>query len=232
MTVAFWLLIIGAYLLGSMPAAYLVAKWSRGIDIRQYGSGNAGASNVTTIVGKRWGLPVIIFDIVKGMVAIYVAQHIGLGTTGQVVTGLATIVGHNWPIFLRFKGGRGGLTTLGVALILAPKLALPLFAMVLILALFKQMALGTVLAMAALPICASLLSQPLGITEPLPLSLGFLATFLLTVIKRLIRPRAPIAASVSTGQLLVNRLLFDRDIRDRKVWIHRSPIDDNQPGSG
>lgn len=231
MAVEFWLMIIGAYLLGSVPAAYLAAKWSRGIDIRQYGSGNVGAANVTTIVGKRWGIPVIVFDVAKAMIAIYVAQRIGLGATEQVATGLATIIGHNWPVFLRFRGGRGGLTTLGMAIILAPELALSLLAMLLVFALFKQTALGTVLAIAALPVGASLLSQPLGITEPLPLSLGFLATFLLTVIRRLIRPRAPIAASVSTGQLLVNRLLFDRDIRDRKAWIHRAPIEGKQPGS-
>ncbi|MFC2002644.1 glycerol-3-phosphate acyltransferase [Chloroflexota bacterium] len=218
--------IIGAYLLGSVPAAYLVAKRLRGIDLRQYGSGNVGASNVMTVVSKRWGIVVIVFDLVKGMVAVYVAQHLGLNITQQVVVGLAAIIGHNWPVFLRFNGGRGGLTTLGVALILAPQLALPSFLIVLIFALFRQMALGTILAITALPVCSWFLSQPWGITkEPLPLSLGFLAIFLVTVIRRLTVPRAAIAASVSTKELLINRLLFDRDIRDRQTWIHRTPIE-------
>lgn len=117
---------VGAYLLGSVPAAYLVAKWSRGIDIRQFGSGNVGASNVLTSVSRRWSIPVIIFDLVKGLLAIYIAQLIGLGVTQQVAVGLATIIGHNWPVFLCFAGGRGGLTIMGVTLILAPKLALSL----------------------------------------------------------------------------------------------------------
>jgi len=223
--VEFGLLTVGAYLLGSVPAAYLVAKWVRGIDIRQYGSGNVGAANVSTIISKRWAIPVIIFDLVKGMVLVYVAQQIGLGTTQQVTVGLAAIIGHNWPVFLRFNGGRGGLTLLGVAIILAPQLALPLFLIVIIFGLFRQMALGTLVALTALPVCSWLLSQPLGITEnPLELALGTLAILLLAVIRRLTVPRADIATPVSTGQLLLNRLIFDRDIRDRETWIHRTPL--------
>jgi len=223
--VEFGLLTVGAYLLGSVPAAYLVAKWVRGIDIRQYGSGNVGAANISTIVSKRWAIPVIIFDLVKGMVLVYVAQRLGLGTVQQVTVGLAAIIGHNWTIFLRFNGGRGGLTLLGVAIILAPQIALPLFLIVIIFGLFRQMALGTLVALTALPVCTWFLSQPLGITEnPLELSLGTLAILLLAVIRRLTVLRADIAASVSTGQLLFNRLFFDRDIRDAKAWIHRTPL--------
>lgn len=225
MIVEFGLLTVGAYLLGSVPAAYLVAKWVRGIDIRQYGSSNVGAANVSTIISKRWAIPVIIFDLVKGMVLVYVAQRTGLGTTQQVVVGLAAIIGHNWPVFLRFNGGRGGLTLLGVAIILAPQIALPLFLIVIIFGLFRQMALGTLVALTALPVCSWLLSQPLGITEnPLELALGTLAILLLAVIRRLTVPRADIAASVSNRQLLFNRLFFDRDIRDAKAWIHRTPL--------
>jgi len=224
-TVEFVLLIVGAYLLGSVPAAYLVAKWSRGIDIRQYGSGNVGAANISTIVSKRWAIPVITFDLLKGMILVYVAQQIGFGIIQQATVGIAAIVGHNWPVFLRFNGGRGGLTLLGVAIILAPQLALPLFLIVIISGMFRQMALGTLMAITALPVCSWFFSQPLGITEDsLGLTLGFVAIFLVTVIRRLTIPRADIAASVSTGQLLVNRLLFDRDIRDREAWIHRIPL--------
>ena len=217
---------VGAYLLGSVPAAYLVAKWSRGIDIRQFGSGNVGASNVLTSVSRRWSIPVIIFDLVKGLLAIYIAQLIGLGVTQQVAVGLATIIGHNWPVFLCFAGGRGGLTIMGVALILAPKLALILIAIAFILSVFRQLALGTILVIAALPVGSWFLGRQLGITEePLMLSLGFLAIFLVTIIRRLTAPRTSLAASVSTGQLIINRLLFDRDIRDREAWIHRAPTE-------
>ena len=227
MAVEFTLTVIGAYLLGAVPAAYLVARWVRGIDLRQYGSGNVGAANVITVVSKRWGIAVIAFDLVKGMVAVYVARWIGLDISQQAAVGLATIVGHNWSVFLRFSSGRGGLTTAGVAIAVAPWLGLSLLAFTLILGLFRQLALGMILAVAALPVCSWFLSQPLGITEDpedvLPLSLGFLAIFLVTLIRRLTVPRAAIAASVSTGELIVNRLFFDRDIRDRETWIHRAP---------
>ena len=228
MTLEFTSTVIGAYLLGAVPAAYLIAKWARGIDLRQHGSGNVGASNVITVVSKRWGIAVIAFDLLKGMVAVYMARWIGLDIVQQVAAGLATIVGHNWSVFLRFSSGRGGLTTAGVAIAVAPWLGLSLLAFTLILGLFRQLALGMILAVAALPACSWFLSQPLGITEDpedvLPLSLGFLAIFLVTLIRRLTVPRAAIAASVSTGELIVNRLLFDRDIRDRETWIHRTPI--------
>ena len=225
MAVEFGLLTAGAYLFGSVPSAYLVAKWSRGIDIRHYGSGNVGAANILTVVSKRWGIPVIIFDLVKGMILVYVAQWVGLSVIQQVTVGLAAIIGHNWPIFLHFKGGRGGLTLLGVAIILAPQLALPLFLIVIISGLFRQMALGMLVATIALPVCSWFLGQPLGITEdPLGLTLGFLAIFLVTVVRRLAVPRSAIATSISTPELLFNRLFFDRDIRDRKAWIHRTPL--------
>ena len=91
-------LLIAAYLLGSVPAAYLVAKWSRGIDIRKYGSGNVGASNIVRIVSTRWAIPVIIFDVGKGAVMVWAAQLLGLGIAQQVTVGLAAIIGHNWPV--------------------------------------------------------------------------------------------------------------------------------------
>ena len=219
----FILLVIGAYLLGSVPAAYLVAKWTRGIDIRKYGSGNVGASNVLAVASKRWSIPVIIFDLGKGMLAIYVARLIGLEVYQQVMIGIAAIVGHNWSIFLRFSGGRGFLTLLGVAFILVPKLALVLAIIAFACLPFRQLSIGALFALTLLPIASWFLSQPLGINERLPVTLGFLAMFLIVVFRRLTAPRTSVTASVSRGQLFVNRLLFDRDIRDREAWIHRAP---------
>ena len=214
-------LLVAAYLLGSVPAAYLVAKWSRGIDIRKYGSGNVGASNVVRIVSKRWAIPVIIFDLGKGALMVWAAQLLGLGIAEQVTVGLAAVVGHCWPVFLRFNGGRGAMTTIGVAFILIPWLALILLAVAFLFSPFRQLALGTTVAMAALPLCIWLLNQPFGIEEPLPLTLGFLAIFLVALLRRLTAPRTSLSASVPPGQLIINRLLFDRDIRDREAWIKR-----------
>ncbi len=224
MTAASVLAVIGAYLLGAVPAAYLVAKWARGIDLRQYGSGNIGAANVITTVSKRWGVVVVAFDLLKGMAAVYVARWIGLDMALQAAAGVAVIVGHNWSVFLRFSSGRGGLAIAGVAIALAPPLGLSLVTFTLILGLFRQLALGMLIAVVALPIGGWFLSQPLGITDdPLPLTLGFTVILILTLIRRAPVPRSAIAASLSTAELLLNRLLFDRDIRNREDWIHRTP---------
>ena len=223
MAIAFFiLLVIGAYLLGSVPSAYLVARWARGIDIRQYGSGNVGASNVLAAASKRWTILVIIFDLAKGIIPVYIAQLIDLPVYQQMIVGLATITGHNWPVFLRFSGGRGLLTTVGVVLILAPWLALVLVVIAFAWLPFRQLAPGTLAALILLPIFGWFLNHPFGIEKSLSLTLGFIAIILLVIIRRLSAPRTPFTASVPQRELIINRLLFDRDIRDRKVWLSRS----------
>ena len=232
MVIELALLILGAYLLGSIPFAYLVAKWFRRIDLRRYGSGNVGVSNLLRLTSKRLAIPVIIFDLGKGMVMVWVAQLAGLSTGQQVIVGLAAVIGHNWSVFLRFSAGRGIMTTLGVV-ILFPKLALVLLIIAFSGLPFGLMATSTLCAVALIPLCSWfssapvinwLLGQPLGITERLPVTLGFLAIFLIAVIRRLTAPRTSLTASVTKGKLFVNRLLFDRDIRGRKAWIHRAPL--------
>jgi len=222
------LLILGAYLLGSVPTAYLAAKWSRGIDIRRFSDGNVGATNLLRLTSKRIAIPVIIFDLGKGMVMVWTAQLLGLDTTQQVTVGLAAIIGHSWPVFLRFNGGRGILTTLGVVFILVPWLGLIALIIAYSMAPFRQLALGTIIAVASLPIFSWFLPQLFGIEKPLPITVGFVAIFLLAVIRRLTAPRTIFTPSVSRGQLFVNRLLFDRDIRDRDAWINRRPAEQQE----
>ena len=223
MAIEFGLLVLGAYLMGSVPAAYLAAKLSRGIDIRQYGDANVGATNLLRLTSKRITIPVIIFDLGKGLIMVVVAQLVGLGIAQQVTVGLAAIIGHNWPVFLRFHGGRGALTSLGIALILPLINNLVPWGIVAFLAIagvglfvIHSLPVGLAAGIAALPLVS------LGVGEPLSLTLGFLVMFLLLVIRRLAAPRTAFTASVSRGQLLVNRLLFDRDIRDREAWIHHA----------
>jgi glycerol-3-phosphate acyltransferase PlsY len=223
--IEFGLLTLGAYLLGSMPAAYLAARWFRGIDIRQFGTGNVGASNLLRLTSKRIAIPVIIFDVGKGALMVWTAQLLGLDITQQVTVGLAAIIGHNWPVFLRFNGGRGILTTLGIVFILVSRPWLGLIILIIAygMAPFRLLALGTIIAVASLPIFSWFLPQLFGIEKPLPITLGFVVIFLLVVIRRLTARRTIFTASVTLRQLLVNRLLFDRDIRDRKAWIDRRP---------
>ena len=235
MAIEFGLLTLGAYLLGSVPAAYLAARWSRGIDIRQFSDGNVGSTNLMRLTSKRIAIPVVIFDLGKGALMVWIAQLLGLDIPQQVTVGLAAVIGHNWPVFLRFNGGRGILTTLGIIFILVPRPWLGLIALIIAygMAPFRQLALGTIIAVASLPIFSWLLPQLFGIEKPLPITLGFVAIFLLVVTRRLTAPRTIFTASVTLRQLFVNRLLFDRDIRDRKVWIDRRlPEQQGKQGKG
>jgi len=230
MAIEFILLILGAYLLGSVPAAYLAAKWSSGIDIRKYGTGKVGAANVLSAVSKWLAIPVGIFDIGKGALTVWVAQLLGLSAAEQVTVGIITIIGHNWPVFLRFKGGRGIFTTLGVITMLSPWLGLIGLVIGYALAPFRQLALGVFLALVSLPIFSWFLSQPLNIEDRLAITLGFMALALIALLKRLVAAKTPLSKSVSPGQLVINRLLFDRDIRDRKAWINRKTSEQQRKG--
>lgn len=222
MVIRFILLLIGAYLLGSVPAAYLVAKWRRGIDIRHYGSGNVGASNVLAAVSKPWSVAVMIFDVGKGALPVWLAQLAGFGASQQAIIGIAAIMGHNWTVFLHFQGGRGISTSLGVATLLAPRVGPVALVVAYLFAPFHQLSLGVLITLVALPILALSLSQPLAIAAPAPVSLAYLAILLLALFRRLTVPRSPISASVPTGELILYRLLFDRDIKDRKAWISQT----------
>ena len=230
MAIEFGLLTLGAYILGSVPAAYLAARWFRGIDIRQCGDGNVGSTNLMRLTSKRIAIPVVIFDLGKGALMVWIAQLVGLDITQQVTVGLAAVIGHNWPVFLRFNGGRGIFTSLGVISILVPWLGLIVLIIAYGLAPFHQLAVGVFLALIFAPAGAGFLSQPLGVTDKLPIALGFLAIFLVVVIRRLTAPRTVFTASVTPGQLLVNRLIFDRDIRDRQAWIKQRPSQGEKQG--
>jgi glycerol-3-phosphate acyltransferase PlsY len=232
--IAFIPLLVGAYLVGSIPTAYLVARWRQGIDIRQYGSGNVGASNVVRSSGKWLAAVVSIVDLAKGVLMVWAAQAAGLALGLQVAVGLAAIIGHNWPVFLRFSGGRGVLTTMGVAFVL-PLVNGPLvpWAFIISLALgavfifgLHNLPLGTIIGVAVLPLVSWLFGEPLAFI------LGFLAMLLLMVIRRLTAPRTSFTASVATGELLINRFLLDRDIRDREAWIYRKPALTRKKGEG
>jgi acyl phosphate:glycerol-3-phosphate acyltransferase len=231
MVIKFILLLVGGYLMGAIPAAYLAARWMRGIDLRQYGSGNVGGANLIK-VGARWiAVLVVIFDIGKAMPAVWVAHLVGLDLTQQVAVGIAGVIGHNWPVFLRFNGGRGIATIIGVAFI-APLVngyipwSLIVFITIMILNVLtvRRIPEGIGIAVALMPI----VSWVAG--EPLELILGFIAMFVIMVIRRLTPPRTQVSASVTTGELLLNRLLFDRDIRDRETWINQQRVKPKEAG--
>lgn len=222
MTVYFILLLIASYFSGSIPSAYLMGKWFRGIDIRKFGSGNVGVSNLIHATSVPIALPAIVIDLAKGIVPLWIANVIGLGLAQQAAIAAASVIGHNWSIFLNFNSGRGALTTLGVTLFLPlfngyfPWEIIAFFAiMIPSLLIFHNIPVGFLVSMATFPLVSWLSGKPLAIT------LGFVALLIILVVRRLAVPISPEAMSLSTQELLLNRLLYDRDIKDRESWLNR-----------
>jgi glycerol-3-phosphate acyltransferase PlsY len=112
--------VIIGYLLGSIPFAYIVAKLSKGVDIREVDTGNVGAASTMRGVGIWQGLVVVIGDIAKGAVAILIAQALGVHLFWVFGAGFAAFLGHNFPVYIGFRGGQGAATTIGIFLVLAP----------------------------------------------------------------------------------------------------------------
>lgn len=108
------------YLLGNFNAAYIYGKITKKTDIRQHGSGNAGTTNAIRVMGKKAGFIVFASDFLKGLIAVLLAGALSDGKYAQAIAALAVIIGHNWPMFLKFKGGKGVATLIGAYAILAP----------------------------------------------------------------------------------------------------------------
>jgi len=113
-----WLIVLLGYSLGSIPTAYITGRLLKGRDIRQMGDGNMGAKNAFHQLGAKVGVVVGIVDASKGALAILIAQGAGVPQVVVLLTGAAAVIGHNWPVFIGFRGGRGESTTIGVLLTL------------------------------------------------------------------------------------------------------------------
>jgi glycerol-3-phosphate acyltransferase PlsY len=112
-------LVIG-YLLGSIPFAYLIARWVKGVDIRRVGGGNVGTLNAMREIGPLPGWGVFFADMAKGALAVLIAQWLGVHLYWAFAAGFLAVVGHNWPVWLKFKGGQGLATTMGVLAVFSP----------------------------------------------------------------------------------------------------------------
>ncbi len=153
------LFLLGAYLLGSIPSAVWIGKYFYHTDVREFGSGNAGATNVFRVLGKKAGIPVLIIDVLKGFAAVCISyasdysvaseQFINL----QLVLGIASLVGHIFPIFASFRGGKGIATLLGIILAILPFAALISIAIfITVLLISKYVSLSSMAAAVAFPI--------------------------------------------------------------------------------
>ena len=147
------LLVLAAYLLGSIPNGLLIARL-KGIDLQKVGSGNIGATNVFRCVGKGWGIAAFILDAVKGFVPAFCFPRLMEAAPPWLglACGIAAVAGHNWPVWLKFKGGKGVSTSAGMLLGIAPAavgIGFAVFALV--VALTRFVSLGSILAAIAVP---------------------------------------------------------------------------------
>jgi len=160
------LLLISAYLLGSIPTAVWIGKFFYKIDVREYGSGNAGATNTFRVLGKRAGIPVLLIDVLKGFTAVYLAFFSGYDSNSnqyinlQLVLGIASLVGHIFPIFASFRGGKGIATLLGIILAVHPYGALISMGVFLVVLLTTSyVSLGSIVAALVFPIVVIMVFQ-------------------------------------------------------------------------
>ena len=112
--------LVCAYLIGSLPSAFIIGKTRRGVDIRKVGSHNMGAMNTFYSVGFWWGMLVLVLDIVKGSLGVLISRWLGTPQYIDMACGLAVIIGHNLPVFLKFKGGKGGASLIGILIVFMP----------------------------------------------------------------------------------------------------------------
>jgi glycerol-3-phosphate acyltransferase PlsY len=210
------LLIAGGYLAGSIPTAYLVSQWLRHLDLRDYGSGTVSGSMVYEHVSK-WGIvPVGLFDIGKAALPAWVALELGFGVPVVLLAGLAAVVGHNWPLFLQFHGGRGLSTYAGLLVVLFPPGLLWLLGFLVAGWLLGDSAPFALAAMITLPV----LANALGGSEAV--FVAALAMVVITLIKRLEANRRPLPPpGAERRRVIVLRLFFDRDIADHTGWIRQ-----------
>ena len=159
-----WLLILAvAYLLGSIPFGYLLVRLVRKQDIRAVGSGNIGATNVARSGAKGLGFLTLLLDLSKGLAAVLLARHVSPGLPGfpsdlAVAAAVAAVVGHVFPVWLGFRGGKGVATALGVFVALTPWVALAaVLVFILVVAITRIVSLASIIAAAVLPVFAMLL---------------------------------------------------------------------------
>jgi len=227
--VASILLIVASYLLGSIPAAYVVGRVAKGVDLRQYGSGTVSGSMVWEHVGRWAVIPVVVWDAGKVMVPTWLALYLGLGSAVAVAAGLAATAGHNWPVFLHFVGGRGVGGFAGMLLVLWPWGTVWLVALLAIGWRLGDSAPWLLVGVVTLPLVSYLAGGP---DSMLPLAGAMLV---LTFLKRLEANRRPLPPpGPERRRVILRRLLLDRDIASHEEWIRRQPggdVEDHCPPS-
>lgn len=183
----FILLLVISYLLGSIPTSFILGKMLRGIDIREHGSGNAGATNAYRVLGARPALVTVAIDISKGFVPVFFLAPIlgtGVGLSliwVKIIAGLFAVAGHIWTIFLKFRGGKGVATGAGILLALAPMATLVgVIAFIVVTALTRYVSLGSICAACSIPITIGI--QIFVLKQAIAIELFYLGLILIVTV--------------------------------------------------
>ena len=147
------LIVFLGYLFGSFPSGYLAGRVAKGIDIRSLGSGSTGATNVLRHIGKRAAIAVFLIDVLKGSLSILLAKYLLLDDSWQVAVGISTLIGHIWPVWLNWRGGKAVATGLGIFLGISWQVGLATLGIfILMITFFRIVSLASISASLALPL--------------------------------------------------------------------------------
>jgi len=194
------LAVVIGYFLGSFPSAYIAARLIKGVDIRKVGGGNVGALNVMREVGTFAGLAVYLADVAKGSLAVLVAQWLGAPLPWVFAAGLAALVGHSWPVWLRFRGGQGLATGMGVLVVLAPiEFAISFAIIVIVILITSNARFGSAVGLVLLPLIIWLFGGEL------PLIIFSIVVPLFCVLKALTRLRADFSSPKGRKSFIFDR---------------------------
>jgi acyl phosphate:glycerol-3-phosphate acyltransferase len=153
-----------AYFIGSIPFAILLVRWRSGLDVRRVGSGNPGAANVWRSTGPAAGLMVLVLDCAKGALAVLIARRVGLATEWQAGAALAVMTGHVWPVWLRFRGGKGVAAATGAFGALVPMaLGAAIIMFAIVVGITRYVSLGSIVAAIALVVATAVLREPISV---------------------------------------------------------------------
>src|ERR1700719_4560210 len=175
---------VAAYLIGSIPFGIVLAKMFGGVDVRKAGSGNIGATNVARVAGPLPGILTLLLDAAKGAAAVWLAARFSNeSATWMVIAALAALLGHCFPVWLKFRGGKGVATAAGVFLMLSPLALLgSMMVFILVVAFWRYVSLGSISAAASMPLLIYLLWAPRH-APPLAVTFGALAAAVLIIYK-------------------------------------------------
>jgi acyl phosphate:glycerol-3-phosphate acyltransferase len=224
--VGFVALLVGAYLLGSVPVGFLVARWRRGIDIRKYGTGNVGASNTFRNVGRWIGVGVAAVNILESALPTLLALSLGYSRVAAGLVGFAAAIGYAWPVFLRFSGGRAVAVTGGVIIALwtIPSVALSLFFIAGMLV--KRNPLTMFVGFGVLPIYLWASGRPVGEV----ILAAVLYAFMMS--RRLVGLRRDLRGAGHPWRVALNRLVNDRRPGQTEFGRHQIGVPPSVAGDG